>query len=94
MNCPSVLPDFEACCDCGLVHRHTYAVEPVKGLKNRGKVVEYVTRDNRKTAKLRQKMTRDDEIIRLDESNAYIIIRRIHQNKARKPIKLNMEPCK
>jgi hypothetical protein len=90
---------LEACCDCGLVHKHTYAVEPIirkngKPYSNRGRVVEYVERDNRATAALRRKMVKDRDMVRLDESNAYIIIRRIDQHKARKAIKMDIEPCK
>lgn len=96
---PIGLTRYEACCDCGLVHQHTYAVEPIlkkngKPYQNRGRVVEYVARDNRATAALRRRIAKEGEIVRLDDSNAYIIIRRINYNKARKPIKMNIEPCK
>jgi hypothetical protein len=42
---------YEACCDCGLVHR-------IKTRIRNGKVEICATRDNRRTAALRRKMKR------------------------------------
>lgn len=80
---------LEACCDCGLVHRHDYAVE------RQGRheiVVERVYRDERSTAQLRRKMAAAGDIIREDDSNAYVLLLRIRRKRARKPINVKYAP--
>jgi uncharacterized Zn finger protein len=80
---------LEACCDCGLVHIHDYAIE------RRGRykiVVERVYRDQRGTAQLRRKMAARGDIIKEDGSNAYVLLLRIRANRARKPINVKYEP--
>lgn len=80
---------LEACCDCGLVHIHDYAIE------RRGRykiVVERVYRDQRGTAQLRRKMAASGDIIKEDGSNAYVVLLRIRANRARKPLHVNYEP--
>ncbi len=76
---------LEACCDCGLVHIHDYAVE-------KGKVIERVYRDKRSTAALRRKMVTEGSIHRENSSNAYVLILRIRANRARKPLKVRYTP--
>lgn len=75
-----------ACCDCGLVHRHTYKVE-------NGKIMETVERDDRATAGIRRGMANRGEIIAERKANVYVIPRRIVQRGKRKRFTATYEPC-
>lgn len=83
---------FVACCDCGLVHTHTYAVEPHPTLKGKGVVVERIWRNNRATAQIRRKMARDNDIIAEPKSNVYMIMPRIVHKKRRHKVVAKYEP--
>lgn len=74
------------CCDCGLVHLVKREVNP------EGILVERWWRDNRSTALLRRHKARKDELIKEDNSNAYVLILRIRQKRARKPLHVRYEP--
>jgi hypothetical protein len=75
-----------ACCDCGLVHRHTYKVWS-------GKIMETVVRDDRATAGIRRGMANRGDIIAERKANVYVIPRRIVQRRKRKRFTATYEPC-
>lgn len=77
---------FQGCCDCGLVHKHTYEVKD-------GNIIETVERAERATAMLRRGMVKRGEAMALSESNVYLIARRIVQRKRRKRFTATFEPC-
>ena len=82
---PKPVPFFgvklAACCDCGLVHRHTYAVVD-------GKIMETVERDNRATDGIRRAMAKRHEIVAEREANVYVIMQRIRRKRKRGPLKV------
>ncbi len=76
---------LEACCDCGLVHVHDYAVENKT-------IQERVYRDNRATAQLRRKMARGGNLIKEAASNVYILPLRIQRKRGIKRLNVVIEP--
>lgn len=76
---------LEACCDCGLVHIHDYAVENKT-------IQERVYRDNRATAQLRRKMAREGDLIKEEASNVYILPLRIQRKRGIKRMDIKIEP--
>lgn len=74
-----------ACCDCGLVHRHVYAVEDKK-------IVQRTYRDDRATAGIRRGMAKRGEIVAERDANVYVILRRIVQRRKRRRLTAIYEP--
>lgn len=76
---------YEACCDCGLVHRRELSIE-------NGRIVERVWRDDRRTAGIRRGKAKREEIGAVKKSNAYVIILRMNAKKRRRRVTVKYKP--
>lgn len=76
---------YEACCDCGLVHRREISV-------HKGRIVERVWRDNRRTAAFRRHKVKEQEIGVQPKSNVYVIMPRINAKRRRRRVNIKYDP--
>lgn len=77
---------YEACCDCGLVHRRQISVDD-------GRLVERVWRDNRRTAQFRRKKVKEHDIGVQKRANVYIIMPRVVHKRRRRRVNVKYDPC-
>ena len=78
-----------ACCDCGLVHKHVFSVEPHPKFKGKGVIVQHTYDAKRETAQIRRAMVSRGDLMEERGSNIYIKLMRIRAN--RKPGRVNVK---
>ena len=83
---------LSACCDCGLVHKHTYSLAPHPKYKGKLILMETVERANRATDGIRRGMAKDGTIVAVRNKNVYVIPRKINQKRPAKRFKVTIEP--
>jgi hypothetical protein len=91
-NYPTLPVAYEACCDCGLVHKFQYQITPddfavrdKNGKWRYGRRIRIkVWRDERKTAQVRRGMVKAKELYADPKRNIYVQVFTINRSKRRK----------